>query len=156
MANPEHIEWLLEGVESWNVKRRNEHLPNGFRFTPDFEDADLFSEFLNLNRLDRDWRIPLAEADLSEAILTKANLDSADLTKANLNFANLAEATLQGVKLTNTSLYFANLINTNLFVSEPWKADLFHPFGKTVKQFPDKATDDYDHRRVAAQNPENQ
>ncbi len=138
MANPEHIEWLLEGVESWN-KRRNEHLPEGIRFRADFQGADLYSEFRKAKKLDRDGRIPLIGVDLSEADLTRTNLDSADLTKANLSFANLAEATLRDAKLTNTSLHFTNLTRTNLTAAEPWQADLFHPFGKKLDQGRDKA-----------------
>ena len=135
VANPEHIAWLLEGVESWN-ERRNSYLPGGFRFTPDFEGADLYSAFRDANKLDHQGRIPLAGVDLSEAVLTKANLDSADLTDARLSFANLAEATLRNAKLTKTSLHFANLVNANLFATEPWKANLFHPFGKSLNQHP--------------------
>ena len=138
VANPEHIAWLLEGVESWN-ERRNTDLPEGFRFRPDFEGADLYAAFRKANKLNQDGRIPLAEADLSEAIFTRANLDSADLTEAKLDVAKLAEATLRGANLINTSLHFANLINANLFATEPWKADLFHPFGKTLNQYQDMA-----------------
>ncbi len=138
MANPEHIAWLLEGVESWN-KRRNECLPGGFRFTPDFEGADLYSAFRDANKLDHQGRIPLAGVDLSEAVLTKANLDSADLTDARLSFANLADATLLGSNLTNASLHFADLTRANLTAAEPWKADLYPPIGISPKPYPDEA-----------------
>ena len=39
MANPEHIKWLLEGVEAWNARREQ----NPFR--PDLEGADISKEF---------------------------------------------------------------------------------------------------------------
>ena len=44
MANPQHIEWLLEGVQAWN-RRRDE-----CEFVPDFERADLSGQF-QLNRI---------------------------------------------------------------------------------------------------------
>ena len=148
MADPKHIAWLLEGVESWN-KRRSTYLPGGSRFKPDFEGADLYSAFRKANKLNQDGRIPLAEADLTEAILTKANLESADLTKATLDsadlsgaevsFAILAEATLRDAKLTKTTFHYANLTRANLTAAEPWNANLFHPFGKILNQYPIKA-----------------
>lgn len=54
MANPQHIEWLLEGVEAWNRRRLSNH------FAPDFEGANLFWEFRKNRKLDHDGRIPLA------------------------------------------------------------------------------------------------
>ena len=137
MANPEHIEWLLEGVESWN-QRRNDYLPRGFRFTPDFEGADLHSAFRDANKLDQYGKIPLTGVDLSEAVLTKASLDSADLTNASLNFADLTDTTLLGSNLTNASLHFADLTRANLTAAELWKADLYPPIGMSPKQNPDK------------------
>ena len=138
MANPEHIAWLLEGVESWN-ERRNSYLPGGFRFEPDFEGADLYLEFLKAERIDSHGRIPLAGADLSQAILAKADLVHADLTKANLNLADLSEATLWGANLTDTSLHFADLTGANLTTAEPWKADLYPPLEKLPKQHSDES-----------------
>lgn len=38
MANPQHIEWLLDGVEAWN-KRRDQQ-----GFTPDLEHVNLHRE----------------------------------------------------------------------------------------------------------------
>lgn len=35
MANPQHIKWLLEGVDKWNARREREV------FVPDFEGADM-------------------------------------------------------------------------------------------------------------------
>lgn len=54
MADPQHIEWLLEGVEAWN-KRFLEG-----NFTPDFEGADIYWEFRSVGKLDHDGMIPLA------------------------------------------------------------------------------------------------
>ena len=138
MANPEHIAWLLEGVESWN-KRRDNCLLGGLRFTPDFEGADLYSAFQEAKRLDHQRRIPLAEVDLSQAILTKANLDFADLSKANLSFADLADAGLWGANLTEAVIHHAILTRANLTAAEPWKADLYPAHGMSSKQYPDES-----------------
>ena len=148
MANPEHIAWLLEGVESWN-KRYHKTQPGSYPFTPNLEGADLYSAFRDAGKLNQDGRIPLAGAELSEAILTraildftdltKANLNSADLTEASLKFAILAEATLRDAKLTKTTFHYANLTRANLTAAKPWKADLFGPFEKTLLQHPYKA-----------------
>ena len=39
MANPEHIKWLLEGVESWSARCEQED------FKPDFAGANIYEEF---------------------------------------------------------------------------------------------------------------
>lgn len=54
MANPEHIKWLLEGVESWNARREQKD------FKPDFEGANIYEEFQKSEKLDEDGYIPLA------------------------------------------------------------------------------------------------
>ncbi|MCB1354428.1 MAG: pentapeptide repeat-containing protein [Rhodobacteraceae bacterium] len=49
MANPQHLEWLLEGVEAWNARRERED------FTPDLRGAGLGGADLraaNLSRAD--------------------------------------------------------------------------------------------------------
>ena len=46
MANPQHIEWLLEGVQSWN--KRHEHQG----FTPDLEHANIYHEFVERGALE--------------------------------------------------------------------------------------------------------
>ena len=38
MANPQHLEWLREGIEAWNKRRERED------FQPDFAGADIASE----------------------------------------------------------------------------------------------------------------
>ncbi len=137
MADPNHIAWLLEGVESWN-KRGNDYLPGGFRFTPNFLDADLYDAYLEANKLDAQGNIPLSGVNLSNAILAKANLALADLSNANLQLADLSEATLWGANLTDTSLHFADLTGANLTTAELWKANLFPP-GKLPKPYSDES-----------------
>ena len=87
MANPQHIEWLLEGVEFWNSRREN---PG---FTPDLEHSNLHREFIEHGALEDDGsKVPLRGIDLSDANLHSAKLTNADLTGANLFWANLANA----------------------------------------------------------------
>lgn len=135
MANPEHIAWLLEGVESWN-KRRDVYLPGVFPFAPNLLGADLHAAFGEANKLDGQRNIPLSGVNLSDAILARANLVSADLSKANLQFANLSDASLWLSNLTNAVIHDANLTGANLTAAEPWKADLYPPLGISPKQFP--------------------
>ena len=109
MGNPEHISWLLEGVESWN-KRRNDYLPGGFRFKPDFMGEDLYLAHLKAIKIGSQGRIPLSGVDFSETTLVEANLASSDLSNANLQFANLSGATLSHSNLTNAVMHHAVLI----------------------------------------------
>ncbi|WP_421980260.1 pentapeptide repeat-containing protein [Roseibium sp.] len=95
MANPEHLKWLREGVESWN--RRREEDP----FVPDLSGADL------------------TRANLKGANLSKSRLERADLSKANLAWADLREA-----KLYRADLMSANLRGADLTVAKLEKADL--------------------------------
>ena len=156
MADPKHISWLLRGVEYWN-EQRNHYLPGGVRFTPNFEGADLSAAFRAANKLDNYGRIPLAGADLSQAIMTEANLDSSDLSNANLSFADLSsaslgdtdlsEADLTGAILTNSYLVSANLVDAilhstnltqaNFTDTKLWQADLYDRKQETPDQYQD-------------------
>ena len=138
MANPEHIEWLLEGVESWNGRRQN--VPGkGYLFTPDFEGAPLYWIFCEAGKLDGRGRIPLAGVDLSDADLTRADLNLADLSGANLELATLTESKLWQADLTNANLHFADLTRANLTASELWKATLYPPPTWSSKQYSNEA-----------------
>ncbi len=113
MANPQHIEWLLEGVDKWNARRAVSE------FTPDFERADIYRIFWNSNLLDDLGKIPLLGVDLHDANLARtsflwANLFSADLTSANLTSANLSNTMLVGASLNDANLLFAILEGATL------------------------------------------
>ena len=128
MADIQHITWLLEGVESWNERRRN--VPDeGHPFEPDFEGAPLHRMFQEANKLDGLMRVPLAGANLVEANFAKADLTLADLSGANLWRADL----------TNTKLQFADLTGANLTASEPWRASLYGSAIRSPEQHPDRA-----------------
>ncbi len=138
MANPEHIAWLLEGVETWNERHQN--VPGkGYLFTPDFEGAPLYRAFWEADKLDPCGRIPLAGADLVSANLSKADLQAADLSDANLSLADLTDANLWRADLTNASFHFADLVGANLTASKPWKADLYPPVRTSPRQCPDES-----------------
>ena len=142
MANPEHIAWLLDGVESWNERLENIRYENrrhhGYVFTPDFEDAPLYWIFREAGKLDRRGRIPMVGVDLAGANLTKANLNLADLAEANLALADLTDATLWGANLAHTNLHFTDLTRANLTATEPWKATLYPSIIKSSKQHSDE------------------
>ena len=135
MGNPEHIEWLREGVESWNKRRENEE------FTPDFESEDFVKIFdgggqgvvsgvsLNLKDinlsdaklvdaylgksplvdLSDSFAIDLTDADFTNATLDRASFVRADLTNADFSHANLNEASFYRSDLINADFYRADL-----------------------------------------------
>jgi hypothetical protein len=95
MANPEHIERLKQGIESWNAWR-NENPEE-----PDLSLANLNGASLRL-------------ADLFGTDLSRANLHQADLTRAYLRGANLHGADLSDAKLGGADLIGANLLGADL------------------------------------------
>ena len=113
MANPKHIKWLLEGVDAWNERRSTKP------FEADFEGANLYQEFRNAGKLDRNRMIPLSgiildkanlkDVDLTNANLTSANLEFAIFINAVLNHANLSNVYGIGADFTNAGLNLANL-----------------------------------------------
>ena len=104
MATAEHIEWILEGVPSWN-SRREQH-----SFTPDLRDEDLYAIFGREGQLSDSGRMPLAGINLSKADLRDARLScrykgiGPDLTGADLSWADFEKA-----QITNAVLDGANL-----------------------------------------------
>ena len=143
MANPQHIEWLLAGVEVWNERRLKDV------FTPDFEGADLYWEFRRARKLDRNGRIPLSGVDFGDPYDYTSDpnwfhdeivnppdyttidygrveystelpdyeeyLDSkAKLIGVNLVLADLTGANLTGADLTGSNLAYANFTDANL------------------------------------------
>lgn len=74
MANPQHVEWLLEGAEAWNTRRRLKP------FTPDLA------------------KTKLRGADLRDASLQDSNLRDANMWGADLRGANLWGVDLRTLK----------------------------------------------------------
>lgn len=89
MANQEHLDILRQGVEVWNVWRREhpEVLPD------------------------------LCRVNLSQLHLEGINLQEAWLEGANFQAANLKEANLMGVHLEGANLSDANLERANLHLT---------------------------------------
>ncbi|MCY3595057.1 MAG: FRG domain-containing protein [Rhodothermaceae bacterium] len=132
MANPEHIQWLLEGVDSWNERRRRHS------FEPDLSGEELFPEFAKHGRIDNEKRIALEGIDLSDANMSGtdlsnyvyiagekthpfsgpnlkgANLRSATLCDAVLAYSDMSKAVLHGADISNANLEGAILTGTDL------------------------------------------
>ena len=130
MANAQHIEWLREGVESWN-KRRNEQ-----DFGPDFSGANLDDANLdganlsgaNLNGANLNGVVMkgarlngarLSDASLIYSDLSFTSLDHADLTNVDLNQSELVGSTFQNAKLEGANLTCTNIWQANLWFEDP-------------------------------------
>jgi uncharacterized protein YjbI with pentapeptide repeats len=103
VANPEHYEILLQGVEAWNKWR--ETYPD---ITPDLSEAYLFG--VNLyggNDITNLTKVNLSGAELKGARLIRVNLEGANLVRAKLHWADLRDADLSGANLRE-----ANLVGT--------------------------------------------
>ena len=111
MANPQHIRWLEEGVDSWNERRTT------LDFRPDFTNHDFGGRTLferNRGQKSKNWeRIPLRGIQFTNAILVGADLCVVDLSNASLYRADLTNALLSQAILTGADFRFANLSNAN-------------------------------------------
>jgi hypothetical protein len=122
MANEEHVKILMQGVEAWNVWRKEN---SGVQ--PDLTKADLMNAYLAR----ADFRgtdfseTKLRRAQLEEALLTKVNFTAADLREANLNGANLRGASLLEANLHEADLMGADLGQTYLKGARLTRTDLW-------------------------------
>ena len=116
MANPQHVEWLLEGVEAWNARQDvGRSLHGGF----DLSGLDFSRHFSDTGEYKRRGHTPLAGYRFVDANLIGAKLMNADLTKtefagADLTDAYLYNADLSGARIISTKLIRAYLANANL------------------------------------------
>ena len=106
MADPEHIERLKAGVQTWNAWRIENHIVR-----PDFSDA-------NFGGADLGGAVHL-EADLSKAVLRgafliRANFSGAELHGAQLGWANFRGADLDGANFGGAELFSTIFADTNL------------------------------------------
>lgn len=97
MANLEHLDPLMQGVEQWNAWRRQNPV-----LRPDLHGAHLCAT--RLGGADFHGAI-LTSADLSYADLYKADLSGANLQYADLSYADLNGATLKQAALQHALLY---------------------------------------------------
>ena len=129
MANPQHIQWLKEGIVAWNKRRKSE------TFAPDLSYHDFGGRTLfETNRArERDqWeRVPLRGIHLTDANLAHADLRVVDLSEAVLYRANLTGASLSQAILVGTDLRFANLTAAN-FVHADLTGAKFGGYGATL------------------------
>ena len=116
MANPEHLNSLRKGVESWNRWRAEN--PNE---QPNLGNANLASmdlSYAHLNRANLSTAVlsgaRLVGADLSEANLSFSQLDGADLKKATLSHADLSGVNLSGARLSEARVMSAKLVGATL------------------------------------------
>lgn len=96
MANQEHLDLLLSGVEKWNAWRE--------------ENPDIYPD--------------LTAAPLSLLNLTLANFSNTDLTGSNFEGVNLAYADLTGADLKKANLQRVNFIGTKFLGANLEGADL--------------------------------
>jgi uncharacterized protein YjbI with pentapeptide repeats len=106
MANPEHIEELKKGVESWNAWRKEN--PD---IEPDLSSTDLSET--NLKRVNFQ-RANLSKTKLNNSDLTRALLNPANLVETNLSYTTLDGAFLNKANLSKACLTEANLYKTNI------------------------------------------
>ena len=101
MAKCEHIDWLLEGVEKWNERRKEQ----------DFE-----PKLVGVNIPDKMGKDRLAEsaAVVIRKVLGGKSDDAVDLSRIDLSFADLRNAILTNVNLTNANLRCADLKQCDL------------------------------------------
>ena len=116
MAEELHIQWLLEGVESWN-RRREQH-----PFRPNLAGANLHLELDQAGQLADDGFVPLDGVNLQYADLRRTvfqepsqeEVTSTALFSTSLRGANLNRADLRGAELTKARLDGADLSEANL------------------------------------------
>lgn len=104
MANPEHIRWILEGVDSWNARRR------GSDFWPNLDGTNLPAAFQGGSY---DPTITHTGTRLDCINLKNASIRNANLNGLGLAHADLSNARLQGSSLVSTDLTGANLMDSS-------------------------------------------
>ena len=122
MADAQHIQWLLEGVEAWNARR--EAGGDLHEVIPDFSGVNLRAEFENAGQVRGNEWIPLAGYDLIDAVLTLSVLNRADLVGADLVGADLTGADLTDADLTGAGLIVSVLNRADLTGADLTDADL--------------------------------
>ena len=108
MADRWHVNWLSEGVEQWNRRRKKVTFApdlSGIRFfdllPPDFRDAPKTSRFFE--------RIDLSNANLAGADLSGLNFCNAAFSGANLTEADMSKSNFEKAKFTRANLAGANI-----------------------------------------------
>ena len=100
MANSQHIEWLRQGVDKWNKRRKDED------FVPDLEGANISEMF------EKGGLVESVESVIRQAYLGKFD-NNAELSGIDLSGAKLQNAILYNVNLSNANLRYADLKGCN-------------------------------------------
>jgi len=111
MADPQHLEILGKGIDSWNLWRME--YPD---IQPDLSSAVLKDAILR--------KVNLSEANLRNTDLYNADLAYADLYGADFYNARLARANLEGANLMKAHLRHTNLREANLKQADLTQANL--------------------------------
>lgn len=112
MYNASHIDWLIEGRDCWNSRRRDN--PN---FVPHLAEIDIADKFRTAGKT----------VGSHIADLRGFNLRKADLRGSKLVYADLSDSNLTLSRLRDTKFWFSDLTNANISKSNPWDANLFDP-----------------------------
>ncbi|MGH1414706.1 MAG: pentapeptide repeat-containing protein [Pelagimonas sp.] len=118
MANPQHIEWLKEGVEAWNARCQSDG------FVPDLSRVNIFEELTSIHAGDRSAvpcnlsGIDLRQSDLSSSLWVKVILHDADFSGSALGNSNflsvdISYANFHKADLTNADLNYSTARQTN-------------------------------------------
>lgn len=108
MADPKHIEWLLQGRRAWNARRTAED------FIPDLSGHDIAASFVEAKIVSKERKPDLSLIDLSKALLSDCNFSDTLLGGANLSKADLGLARFTKAQLTHADLTGAHLQETKL------------------------------------------
>ncbi len=108
MGNPQHLDWLLEGVEAWNARRRNP------LFKPDLSKANINEHFNEAKKLNADGRIDLKNFNLDGVNLSESVIIGALLNGATLNSAVCIETVFDGADLRSSEIENANFSGASL------------------------------------------
>lgn len=114
VANPKHVEWLLEGVAKWNDRLKDQRQGGASLFTPELANVDVRQRFLDAGQYDGYGLLSLSEVDFAGAVLAGTKLHSADLSKAKLSNTNLKGASFACTNLNGADFYNADLAGADL------------------------------------------
>jgi len=107
LSDEEHAEWLKEGVDCWNRRRKKVQFSpdlSGIRFfdflPPDFRDAPKTSRFFE--RIDLS-NADLRNSDLSDLNFVGAKFLGADMSNSNLSMSNFGNADFKDAVLSGAN-----------------------------------------------------
>lgn len=142
MANPQHLEILLQAISEKNPhiwsKWRSEQ---GYTMRPDLSEAKIsncqlsYIDFTSTDLKGCDLNnavligAKLLDADLTGASLVGANLAFAQIAATNLSSANLTDANLDSAFIWHGELDGTNFTNTTLFSAQIMDTDLSRAVG---------------------------